>query len=86
MSDQRCFGLVDTGWIGRFDVESPARRQPSIAPVAGAEPDIQAAQVIWESRVHADPREHAYDARVAVVLAAGSVRTGGLESPGGAPR
>ncbi|MHC9293931.1 Gfo/Idh/MocA family oxidoreductase [Mycobacterium sp. LTG2003] len=46
MSDQLRFGLIGTGWIGRFHAESLARRVPDATLVAVADPNVEAAQSI----------------------------------------
>ena len=43
MSDQLRFGLIGTGWIGRFHAETLARRLPDATLVAVADPNIEAA-------------------------------------------
>ena len=44
MSDQLRFGLIGTGWIGRFHAETLARRLPGVTLVAVADPNIEAAR------------------------------------------
>ena len=46
MSDQLRFGLIGTGWIGRFHAETLAHRLPTATLVAVADPNIEAAQSI----------------------------------------
>ena len=44
MSDQLRFGLIGTGWIGRFHAETLAHRLPGATLVAVADPNIEAAR------------------------------------------
>lgn len=46
MSDQLRFGLIGTGWIGRFHAESLAGRVRGATLVAVADPNLEAAQSI----------------------------------------
>ncbi|MDF2824687.1 MAG: dehydrogenase [Mycobacterium sp.] len=50
------FGLIGTGWIGRFHADSLAQRVDGAALVAVADPNIQAAQAIGAARSYADPQ------------------------------
>lgn len=67
MSDQLRFGLIGTGWIGRFHAESLARRVPDACLVAVADPNIAAAQAIGASQTYADPLELIGDPAVQAV-------------------
>jgi myo-inositol 2-dehydrogenase/D-chiro-inositol 1-dehydrogenase len=55
MTDQLRFGLVGTGWIGRFHAETLARRLPNATLVAVADPNLEAAQSINAPKTYADP-------------------------------
>lgn len=61
------FGLIGTGWIGRFHAESLAHRVPEATLVAVADPNLEAAQAIGAPRAYADPLELIDDADVEVV-------------------
>jgi myo-inositol 2-dehydrogenase / D-chiro-inositol 1-dehydrogenase len=67
MSDPLRFGLIGTGWIGRFHAESLATRVPGVALVAVADPNIEAAQAIGAPRAYADPIELIEDPSVDAV-------------------
>ncbi|KWX24258.1 dehydrogenase [Mycolicibacterium wolinskyi] len=67
MSGQLRFGLIGTGWIGRFHAESLARRVPDACLVAVADPNIEAAQAIGASQTYADPQELIDDPAVQAV-------------------
>lgn len=57
MSNPVRFGLIGTGWIGRFHAESLAGRVPGATLVAVADPNIEAAHSIGAPRAYADPAE-----------------------------
>lgn len=57
MPAQLRFGLIGTGWIGRFHAESLARRVPGVSLVAVADPNLDAARAINAPRSYADPLE-----------------------------
>ncbi|CAN5711570.1 Gfo/Idh/MocA family oxidoreductase [soil metagenome] len=57
MSDPLRFGLIGTGWIGRFHAESLATRVPGATLVAVADPNLEAAQSIGAPKAYADPQE-----------------------------
>lgn len=57
MPHQLRFGLIGTGWIGRFHAETLAHRLPDATLVAVADPNLQAAQAIAAPRCYADPFE-----------------------------
>jgi myo-inositol 2-dehydrogenase/D-chiro-inositol 1-dehydrogenase len=61
------FGLIGTGWIGRYHAESLAHRIPDATLVAVADPNHEAAQSIGAPRAYADPQELIDDADVEVV-------------------
>lgn len=61
------FGLIGTGWIGRFHAESMAHRIPDATLVAVADPNLEAAQSIGAPRAYVDPQELIDDADVEVV-------------------
>lgn len=67
MSDQLRFGLIGTGWIGRFHAESLAGRVPGATLVAVADPNVEAAQSIGAPRSYADPAELIADPAVDAV-------------------
>lgn len=50
MSDSLRFGLIGTGWIGRFHAETLANRLPNTTLTAVADPIIEAAQAISSAR------------------------------------
>ena len=45
MSDQLRFGLIGTGWIGRFHAETLAHRLPDATLVAVADPEYRSSTV-----------------------------------------
>ena len=55
MTDQLRFGLIGTGWIGRFHAETLATRLPNATLVAVADPNLEAAQSIGASDAYSDP-------------------------------
>jgi myo-inositol 2-dehydrogenase / D-chiro-inositol 1-dehydrogenase len=57
MSAPLRFGLIGTGWIGRFHAESLASRVPGAELSAVADPNLEAAQRIGAPRAYADPLE-----------------------------
>jgi myo-inositol 2-dehydrogenase / D-chiro-inositol 1-dehydrogenase len=57
MSHSLRFGLIGTGWIGRFHAESLVSRVPGAALVAVADPNLEAAQSLGAPRAYADPAE-----------------------------
>jgi myo-inositol 2-dehydrogenase/D-chiro-inositol 1-dehydrogenase len=61
------FGLIGTGWIGRFHAESLAHRIPEATLVAVADPNLAAAQSIGAPRAYADPQELIGDPEVEAV-------------------
>ncbi|HYJ54851.1 MAG TPA: Gfo/Idh/MocA family oxidoreductase [Mycobacterium sp.] len=67
MTDQLRFGLIGTGWIGRFHAETLARRLPNTALVAVADPNLEAAQSINAPRAYSDPLALIADADVQAV-------------------
>ena len=67
MSDQLRFGLIGTGWIGRFHAETLAQRLPDATLVAVADPNIVAAQAIGAPQAYADPFELIHDPSVQAV-------------------
>ncbi len=67
MSDQLRFGLIGTGWIGRFHAESLAGRVPGATLVAAADPNLEAAQSIGAPRSYADPADLIADPAVDAV-------------------
>lgn len=67
MSDQLRFGLIGTGWIGRFHAESLAGRVPGATLVAAADPNLKAAQSIGAPRSYADPADLIADPAVDAV-------------------
>lgn len=67
MSDQLNFGLIGTGWIGRFHAESLASRVSGAALAAVADPNTEAAQSIGAPRAHADPMELIGDSTIDAV-------------------
>src|ERR1700712_746618 len=67
MSDQLRFGLIGTGWIGRFHAETLASRLSDATLVAVADPNIEAAQSINAPRAYADPYELINDPAVQAV-------------------
>ncbi|WP_124712376.1 Gfo/Idh/MocA family oxidoreductase [Mycolicibacterium nivoides] len=67
MADQLNFGLIGTGWIGRFHAESLASRVPGATLAAVADPNIEAAQSIGAPRAYADPLELIGDSRIDAV-------------------
>ncbi len=68
MSNPIRFGLIGTGWIGRFHAESLARRVPGASLVAVADPNIQAAQSIGAPRTYADPAELIADPTIDAIV------------------
>jgi myo-inositol 2-dehydrogenase / D-chiro-inositol 1-dehydrogenase len=68
MSDPLRFGLIGTGWIGRFHAESLATRVPGATLVAVADPNVDAAQSIGADRAYADPYELIGDPAVQAVV------------------
>ena len=54
MSDPLRFGLIGTGWIGRFHAESLATRVRRRACRRGRS-QLEAAQAIGAARAYADP-------------------------------
>lgn len=67
MSDQLRFGLIGTGWIGRFHAESLAGRVRGATLVAVADPNLEAAQSIGAPRSYADPADLIADPAVDAV-------------------
>ena len=67
MSDQLRFGLIGTGWIGRFHAETLARRLPGATLVAVADPNVEAARSLNAPRAFADPLELIADPAVEAV-------------------
>jgi myo-inositol 2-dehydrogenase / D-chiro-inositol 1-dehydrogenase len=67
MSDQLRFGLIGTGWIGRFHAETLAHRLPGTSLVAVADPNIEAARSLNAPRAYADPYELIADPDVEAV-------------------
>jgi myo-inositol 2-dehydrogenase/D-chiro-inositol 1-dehydrogenase len=67
MSDQLRFGLIGTGWIGRFHAETLASRLSEATLVAVADPNIEAAQSINAPQAYADPYELINDPAVQAV-------------------
>lgn len=67
MSDQLNFGLIGTGWIGRFHAESLASRVSGAALAAVADPNTEAAQSIGAPRAYADPMELIGDSTIDAV-------------------
>ena len=67
MTDQLRFGLIGTGWIGRFHAETLAQRLPNTALVAVADPNLEAAQSINAPRAYSDPLALIADADVQAV-------------------
>ena len=67
MSDQLRFGLIGTGWIGRFHAETLAHRLPTATLVAVADPNIEAAQSIGAPQAYADPYQLIEDPAVQAV-------------------
>ena len=57
MSDQLRFGLIGTGWIGRFHADTLATRLPDSTLLAVADPNLDAAQSIGAPRAYADAYE-----------------------------
>ncbi|MCW2554057.1 MAG: dehydrogenase [Mycobacterium sp.] len=55
MPDQLRFGLIGTGWIGRFHAQTLASRLPNTTLVAVADPNLEAAQAIGAPRAYSDP-------------------------------
>ncbi len=51
------FGLIGTGWIGRFHAATLAGRLDNATLVAVADPNLEAAQAVGASRAYADPHE-----------------------------
>ena len=45
MTDQLRFGLIGTGWIGRFHAETLAHRLPNATLVAVADPNLRSGTV-----------------------------------------
>lgn len=67
MSDQLRFGLIGTGWIGRFHSDTLKFRLPGATLSAVADPNIQAAQSIGAPKAYADPLELIADPGVEAV-------------------
>ena len=67
MSEQLRFGLIGTGWIGRFHAETLAHRLPGATLVAVADPNIEAARSLNAPRAYADPLELIGDPTVEAV-------------------
>jgi myo-inositol 2-dehydrogenase / D-chiro-inositol 1-dehydrogenase len=67
MSDQLRFGLIGTGWIGRFHAETLARRLSGATLAAVADPNIEAAQAIGAPRAYPDPYQLIEDPAVQAV-------------------
>lgn len=67
MSDQLRFGLIGTGWIGRFHAESLAGRVRGATLVAVADPNLEAAQSIGAPRSYAYPADLIADPAVDAV-------------------
>jgi myo-inositol 2-dehydrogenase/D-chiro-inositol 1-dehydrogenase len=67
MSDRLRFGLIGTGWIGRFHAETLATRLAGATLVAVADPNLQAAQSIGAPRAYADAWELIADPDVEAV-------------------
>jgi len=67
VSDQLRFGLIGTGWIGRFHAETLAQRLPNATLVAVADPNLQAAQSINAPQAYSDPLELIADPGVQAV-------------------
>jgi myo-inositol 2-dehydrogenase / D-chiro-inositol 1-dehydrogenase len=55
VTDQLRFGLIGTGWIGRFHAETLAARLPNTTLVAVADPNLEAAESIQAPKAYADP-------------------------------
>jgi myo-inositol 2-dehydrogenase / D-chiro-inositol 1-dehydrogenase len=67
MSDQLGFGLIGTGWIGRFHAETLAHRLADATLVAVADPNLEAAQAIGAPSAYSDPYELIADPAVEAV-------------------
>lgn len=67
MTDPIRFGLIGTGWIGRFHAETLATRLADTTLVAVADPNLTAAQSIRAPRAYADPLELIADPEVDAV-------------------
>jgi myo-inositol 2-dehydrogenase/D-chiro-inositol 1-dehydrogenase len=67
MTDPLRFGLIGTGWIGRFHAETLATRLPNATLVAVADPNVEAAQSIGAPRAYSDPLELITDPLVQAV-------------------
>lgn len=57
MSDDLRFGLIGTGWIGRFHADSLTQRLPGVTLAAVADPNLEAAQSVGAPQAYADPLE-----------------------------
>ena len=68
MSNAVRFGLIGTGWIGRFHAESLARRVPGATLAAVADPDFKAAQAIGAPRAYRDPIQMIVEAALDAVV------------------
>ena len=67
MTNQLRFGLIGTGWIGRFHAQTLATRLPGVTLVAVADPNIEAAQSIGAPQAYSDPLALIADADVQAV-------------------
>lgn len=67
MSDPLRFGLIGTGWIGRFHAASLAGRVPGATLVAVADPIIEAARAIGAPRTYAEPLDLIADPTIEAV-------------------
>src|SRR6478752_2309549 len=67
MSDQLRFGLIGTGWIGRFHAETLARRLPGATLVAVADPNVEASRSLNAPRAYSDPLDLIADPNVEAV-------------------
>src|SRR4051794_14248922 len=61
------FGLIGTGWIGRYHAATLAGRLDGARLVAVADPNLAAAEAIGASRTYTDPRELINDAGIDAV-------------------
>lgn len=62
------FGLIGTGWIGRFHAASLAHRVPGATLTAVADPNLEAAQAIGAAKAYADPQQLIEDPNVEAVV------------------
>jgi myo-inositol 2-dehydrogenase/D-chiro-inositol 1-dehydrogenase len=67
VTNQLRFGLIGTGWIGRFHAQTLATRLPGVTLVAVADPNIEAAQSIGAPQAYSDPLALIADADVQAV-------------------